>query len=89
MSSFLASMFKQQTAGSLQIKMSSIHLNLTVEVIWIPTRLREQVLEKLLVVDARHTADLCCLGLSSRVSVDEVGCDADSQLASQLLVLKA
>ncbi len=67
---------------------SSIQLNMTAEVIWIPTRLSEQVLEELLVVDPGHTADLCYLGLSSRVPVDEVGCDANSQLASQLLVLK-
>jgi len=45
-------------------------------------------LEELLVIDAGHAADLCHLGLCGRVSVDEVGCDADSQLASQLLVLK-
>lgn len=67
---------------------SFIQLNLIAEVIWIPTRLSEQLLEELLVVDAGHTADLCYLGLSSRVFVDEVGCDADCQLASQLLVLK-
>lgn len=54
----------------------------------IPTRLSEQVLEELLVVDARHAADLRHLGLSRRVPVDEVGRDADSQLASQLLVLE-
>lgn len=52
------------------------------------TCLREQVLEELLVVDARHAADLCYLALGCRVSVDEVGRDADCQLASQLLVLK-
>lgn len=55
----------------------------------LPTRLSEQLLEELLVVDASHTADLRDLGLGSRVSVDEVGRDADSQLSSQLLVLKA
>lgn len=59
-----------------------------IEVTWLPTRLSEQVLEELLVVDACHAADLRYLGLSSRVSVDEVGCDADGQLSSQLLVLK-
>lgn len=53
-----------------------------------PTCLSEQLLEELLVVDARHAADLCYLGLGGRVSVDEVGCDADSQLSSQLLVLE-
>ena len=51
-----------------------------------PTHLSVQLLEELLVVNASHTADLCYLSLLSRVSVDEVGCDADSQLASQLLM---
>lgn len=45
-------------------------------------------MEELLVVDACHAADLRHLGLSRRVPVDEVGRDADSQLASQLLVLE-
>lgn len=60
-----------------------------VDVIWIPTCSGEQLLEKFLVVDAGNTADLCYLGLSRRVSVDEVGCDSDSQLASQRLMLEA
>lgn len=93
--SFPALIFKQyaeieQTAASLQFQMSScIQLNTTVDVMmWIPTRLSEQLLEELLVVDAGHTADLCYLGLSGRVSVDKVCSDANSQLASQLLVLE-
>lgn len=56
---------------------------------WIPTRLSEQILEELLVVDAGHTADLCNLGLSGCVSVDKVCCDANSQFSSQLLVLES
>lgn len=52
------------------------------------TCLAEQVLEELLLVDACHAADLCYLSLSSRFPVDEVGRDADGQLASQLLVLE-
>lgn len=67
---------------------SSTEMNMTAEAIWIPTCLSEQILEELLVVDACHAADLCYLGLSSRVPVDEVGCDADSQLPSQLFMLK-
>lgn len=54
----------------------------------ISTCLIEQVLEELLVIDAGHTTDLCYLRLSSSVPVDEVGCDANSQLSSHLLVLK-
>ena len=68
--------------ASLQINMSSV------DVIWTRTRLSEQLLEELLVVDASHTADLLHLGFFCRVSVDEVGRDADSQLSSQLLVSK-
>lgn len=56
---------------------------------WIITRLSEQIMEELLVVDASHTADLCYFGLGCRVSVDKVRCDADSQLSSQLFVLEA
>lgn len=52
------------------------------------THLGVQIFEELLVVYASHAADLGHLGLGRRVSVDEVGCDADGQLASQLLVLK-
>lgn len=62
---------------------------MTLNAIGNPTRVSEQVLEELLVVDPGHTTDLCYLGLSSRVPVDEVGCDANSQLASELLVLEA
>lgn len=76
-------------AYSMKIKMfSTIQLNMTADVTWIPTRLSEQLLEELLVVYAGHTADFCYLGLSSRVSVNEVGCDANSQFASQLFMLK-
>ena len=53
-----------------------------------PTRLGEQLLEELLVVDTCYAADLRHLGLGGRVPVDEVGRDADGQLAPQLLVLK-
>lgn len=53
-----------------------------------PTRLSEQLLEELLVVDTGHTTDLGYMGLSSRVSVNEVSCDANSQLPSQLFMLK-
>lgn len=63
--------------------------NIVVHNTWISTCLCEQLLEKLLVVDASHTADLCYLGLGSCVSVDEVGSYPDSQLTSQLLMLKA
>lgn len=67
-----------------------IQLNMTAEVVmWIITRLCEQLLEELLVVDAGHTADLFYLSLGGRVPVDEVCCDADSQLASKLFVLEA
>lgn len=52
------------------------------------TCLTEQLLEELLVVDPCHAADLLHLSLSSRFPVDEVGRDADGQLASQLLVLE-
>lgn len=54
----------------------------------VTTFLTEQLLEELLVVDACHAADLCYLSLCSRFPVDEVGRDADGQLASQLLVLE-
>lgn len=52
------------------------------------TCLTEQLLEERLVVDPCHAADLCDLSLSSCFPVDEVGRDADGQLASQLLVLE-
>lgn len=61
---------------------------MTVGVTWIPTCLCEQLLKELLVVYAGHTADFCYLRLSRRVSVNEVGCDADSQFPSQLFMLK-
>lgn len=54
----------------------------------VPTRLTEQLLEELLVVDPCYTADLRHLSLSSCFPVDKVGRDADGQLASQLLVLE-
>lgn len=54
----------------------------------VPTRLAEQLLEELLVVDPCYAADLRHLSLRSRSPVDEVGRDADGQLASQLLVLE-
>lgn len=53
------------------------------------TGLSEQILEELLVVDPRHATDFSHLGLGSRVPVDEVGRDADRQLAPQLLVLES
>lgn len=56
---------------------------------WIPTGISEQLLEELLVVDSCHATDLSDLGLSSRVPVDEVGRNADSQLAPHLLVLES
>lgn len=52
------------------------------------TRLGQQILEELLVIDAGHAADLWHFDLGCCVSVDEVGGDADSQLSSQLFALK-
>lgn len=63
-------------------------MQLNVTVTWVPTRLCEQLLEELLVVYAGHSTDFCYLGLSSRVSVNEVGRDADGQFPPQLFMLK-
>lgn len=47
-----------------------------------------EVLEELLVVDPGHAADLSHLHLRPAVAVDEVGGDANGQLASHLLPLE-
>jgi len=65
-----------------------MQLYVTADVIWIPTRLSEQILEELLVIDTGYTTYLSYLGLSCSVPVDEIGCDSDCQLSSELLMLK-
>ena len=59
------------------------------DVLQVDARRRAQVLEELLVEDEGHSGDLVDPRLGLRVPVDEVGCDGDRQLASELLTPEA
>lgn len=47
-----------------------------------------QILKELLIEDESHPTDLLYLGLGSRVSVNEVGCNGDGQLTPELFPSK-
>ena len=59
------------------------------DVLQVDARLLPQVLEELLVEDERDAADLLHASLIVGVPVDEVCCDGDGQLASELFPFEA